>query len=650
VLFVDAVLAPETAFQVAACVAVLLLSELTTRPAGVRWWRALPLLRVFVVTGAALSALLLAFLALNGAVGDFIDYYLYFGPGHVESGAIPILPTNPGFYMQSMVVLGTAVVATLLFVALRYLHGYPVTPLQWTTLAAALLAGVYGEKALGRFDGGHVYQNLAVSVSLYILLVAGITGALDGAIRRGLARLTRDRPGRQRFALRTLAQPAACLLVVALVWQLNASAVELSPGRLHMYSAVPVTDPRIGYQYPDAVDAAVLDDIDRVLDTYAGDDGKVFDFTNSPGYFYYLADREPAIPFVHISMAVVERAQQEVIDQLEEAQPPVVVFDNTRFGIAAWDGPRAEVRHFEVAQYLLDNWTPVVAANGLLYLVRNDLLPEAGAPPELNEGEADTTDLYFSQPTCDWGYAANYLESEPRGERVELPVRQVDGFSVAANGWAYDAASDEPVDEVLVAVGDQVVGRMAPDAPRPDVAANLGLPEAERSGFAGTVVFEEPADAGPIQVFGVLDDGRAYPITPPADYEAPKRLVDGDETIRVGTDRVAGWLEALDGGPRRLGVVDVPADVDLSDYPLATFEADDTIGDTAFTLIDQLGTSDAYGINRNIRVGVLERAGDDIAVRVGSCLQWHGYDGKRLVISQEGGSPIERVVLSDVVD
>ena len=194
VLFVDAVLAPETAFQVAACVAVLLLSDLTTRPAGVRWWRALPLLRVFLVTGAVLGALLLAFLALEGAVDDFIDYYLYFGPGHVESGAIPILPTNPDFYMQSMVVLGTAVVATLVFVALRYLHGFPVTPLQWTTLAAALLAGVYGEKALGRFDGGHVLQNLAVSVSLYILLVAGVTGALDAAIRRGVARLTRNRP------------------------------------------------------------------------------------------------------------------------------------------------------------------------------------------------------------------------------------------------------------------------------------------------------------------------------------------------------------------------------------------------------------------------------------------------------------------------
>ena len=194
---------------------------------------------------------------------------------------------------------------------------------------------------------------------------------------------------------------------------------------------------------------------------------------------------------------------------------------------------------------------------------------------------------------------------------------------------------------------------MVPEGPRPDVAANLGLPDAERSGFSGTVVFEKPQEnTGPIQVYGVLDDGKAYPISPPADYEAPERLVDADAdaTIRVGTDRVAGWLEALDGGPRALGVVDVPAGVDLADYQLATFEADSTNGATAFTVFDQLGTTDAYGINHNIRVGVLPSAGEDIAVRVGSCLQWHGYEGPQLIISQEGGSPIKRVVLSDVVE
>ena len=121
-------------------------------------------------------------------------------------------------------------------------------------------------------------------------------------------------------------------------------------------------------------------------------------------------------------------------------------------------------------------------------------------------------------------------------------------------------------------------------------------------------MFEKPQeDTGPIQVYGLLDDGKAYPISPPADYEAPKRLVDADgATIRVGTDRVAGWLEALDGGPRALGVVDVPAGVDLADYQLATFERRQHDRDTPRSrCIDELGTTDAYGINHNIRVGVL---------------------------------------------
>jgi hypothetical protein len=103
-------------------------------------------------------------------------------------------------------------------------------------------------------------------------------------------------------------------------------------------------------------------------------------------------------------------------------------------------------------------------------------------------------------------------------------------------------------------------------------------------------------------------------------------------------------------GSRALGLVDVPADVDLRDYQLATFEAAGTIGDTAFTLVDQLGVRDAYGVNHNIRVGVLERAGADIAVRVGSCLQWHGFSGSQLVVIQEGGAPITRVVLTGVVE
>ena len=313
-----------------------------------------------------------------------------------------------------MFVLAVSVITTILYLAWSWLHRGPLTSLQWTTLAAALLGGLYGEKALGRFDFGHVMQNINVALPLYVLMGAGILRAAERELRR------RERPAWQWEPSRLVQPVAVALALVGLwlggQWSSVWRPVEQAPGRLQMVAPGPTALPSVGYMYPGGLDTVLLDDLDAVLDTYAGEDGKVFDFTNAPGYIYYLLGREPAVPFVHISMAAVERAQQAVVDDLAAAQPAVVVFDNTRFGIAAWDGPRAEVRHFEVSQYLLDHWTPVVAG-------RRTALPGPRRPagrcaqsrPTWRAASPDTTDLYFSQPTCNWGYSANYLESDPRG-------------------------------------------------------------------------------------------------------------------------------------------------------------------------------------------------------------------------------------------
>ena len=399
--------------------------------------------------------------------------------------------------------------------------------------------------------------------------------------------------------------------------------------------------------YPGAVDEALISDLGRVLDTYAGEDGEVFDFTNAPGYIHYLLGRDPATSFVHISMAAVELAQEDVVDQLAESRPPVVIFDNTRFGIASWDGPRSEVRHFEVAQYLLDHWTPVVAANGFLFLLRDDLVADAPAPPPLSV-DPDTTDLYDLPTDVRLRLHRQLRRVRSRGTAGGAPVRQEEAFAIQVNGWAYDQEADENVPEVVVAVGRDVVGHIAADTPRPDVAEVMGLPDAGTSGFSGSVLFKKPSD-GPLAVFGVVD-GKAYVITPPEGYQAPKSLADGDRTIPVGEGRTVGHLEALEGGPREVGVAEVPAGVELADYELATFEADGPVGNATFSLTDGFGLTSAFGVNRFLSVGVLPVADDDISVRVGSCLQWHGFKGDELVIGQEGGRPISRVVLSDVAE
>ncbi len=641
-LFVDAVLVPEAFLQVIACAVVLVLSDLATRPQGVRWWRSLRGTVTFVTTGAVLSLVWLGFLATRGAMLDFIGYYLYFGPGHNESGTLPVTGTPLSYWMW-MAGLACAVWTTLVFVAWRWLHVGPLTPLHWTTLAAALAAGAYGEKAWGRFDFGHVFQNIMVALPLYLLLGAGIIGAVDRWLRRRMG-------GSRRLApvARSGLQPVALAAVGLLVFVLGLSGLLHAPGRLLMTVPGPTTIPRVGYMEPGALDETLLDDLQAVMDTYAGPDGPVFDFTNSPGYIYYLLHRTPATPFVHISMAAVERAQRVVVEDLERSQPPVVVYDTTAFGIPAWDGPRAGVRHFMVGQYLLDHWTPVIAVRGTLFLIRNDLVAQAPPPPALSQAPV-TEDLYFSQPACEWGYSAAYLESEPEGPEVALDVDYRPGYTIQIVGWSYDVERDTAVDDVLVVSDDRVVGSVPPDGPRPDVAADLGLTGAEQSGFGGSLTFEAPRGS-PIYAYALLEDGTAAVITPPPGFVPPAFIEDGQRRIPVVAEaRNVGVLAALEGTPIVIGAVDVPPSVDLREFSLASFEADGPIGLSSLRLTDSLGLTNAPGVNRVITFSTLEST-QAISVRVGSCLQWHGFRGRHLYLTQDEGPPVRRVVLSHVRD
>ena len=675
-LFVGAVLVPEMSFQVIATFVVILLSDLVRRPRGRTWWAALPTARAFVATGLVLSTLLLVGLAVAGALSSFIDYYRYFGPGHFESGTIPVgFKTNDlldprdffdvdTFDRVAIVVIGASVVCTLFLVAWRWAHRRVLTPLHWCMLCASIMAGLYGEKALGRFDLGHVVQSLTVAMPLLVMWAALIVHTLECWIRPRPRRPPAAPALRRRAwswtsrvlswaarALSWLGQPVALAAIAVLVLSvphLQERAGE-TPGRTRL-SVDGARLPKIGYVDPTALNLDLLDDARKVLDTYAGPDGTVFDFTNSPGYFYFLLGRDMPTPFVAISLAVAELAQEGVIEDLEKSQPPVVVFDNTTFGLAAWDGPRPEVRHYRIAQYILDHWTPVLDAGGVLYLARNDLVTNEPPPPGIGVPVA-ASELYFYPPDCDWGYAADYVESPPSGRRVELPVRTEPGFRTEMVGWAYDTEADAPVSEVLVVSGDRVVGHLSTGGNRSDVAASLGLPGAASSGFAGSFVFTGDQEAG-VTLYAVVGDGKAYAITPPAGYLPPDRLRDGSRSVPVGrTGRLVGWADGLDGAPTSVGIVDVPADADLRDYELATFEADGPIGRAHVVLTDRLDVSGGpNGNNRRVIFGSLPVAGDALSVRVGSCLQWHGFAGHHLYLIQDDGRPIDEVVLSDVAD
>ncbi len=644
-LFAGAILVPEMSYQVIAVAAVLVLCDLTEREPGTSRWGALVRTRVFVVTGAALTAGWAIFLLSFGALADWLEYYLVFGPGHSATGTFELNHVYNWMYDETFFLNEIGVLLTVSACLAGLLARRRFTPRQWVLFSSAILAGTYAEKALARFDFSHIGQVLTASAPLWILLTIEVVDWADSRISVSVALVNRQ--PRRAVPLR---YPTAAALVVVMTFV--GPSVTLLPNTLTQVDAAPgnnrtlVPDQAnqpdlVGYSGPDGTDVAMLPELSELTDTLA-QGGLVYDFTNSPGYFTYLLQERLTSRFYTVALALTGVSQEMLLDDLKKAQPAVVVFDSSAYGMPMWDGPRNETRHFEISPYLLDGWTPVVLAYGFLFMVRNDLVASLPALPKL-AAPVQTTGLYFTSPACDWGHVPDYLRSDPTGEGVDLAVgafRPAQDISVS--GWVYDFEARQPAQRALLVAGDTVVTETRTWTDRPDVATGYNDPAASESGFAmSALTLEKGASA----VYAVFADGRAHPVTPVVE-PVPKRLrlLDG-KSIRVDPTPVGG-LNTSTVLDKRSAPVEVPPSVDLRDFGLATFTSGGaSVGDTTVRLTDT-GTSTG-SVSRDIAFSAVASTGSSVRIRVGACLQWHGF-GRQLLVTQDGGNPITRIRLSGV--
>ena len=298
-MFIEAVLVPEASFQVIGATVVLVGSDLVHRGEGVGRWRALVRTRVFVVTGAGCTVLLCGYLATQGALGAFVNYYLVFGPGHAESGALPIPDLASQIFINVFVVSVFFAGLTLWLGGIWWIRGRPLTSRHWVAFGVALTTALYAEKGLARFDDGHLLQVVTVATPLLAIWVALALSAVDDRVRE----LIRPEPGpsgrrvaevrARRFSLASVRQPVSIAVVAILLVTLPSvtETARAAPG--HNVSVVGGDRVAgIGWASEDAVDRSMLRDLRTVVDLYTKD-GPVFDFTNSPGYFYYLLGEDP---------------------------------------------------------------------------------------------------------------------------------------------------------------------------------------------------------------------------------------------------------------------------------------------------------------------------------------------------------------------
>jgi hypothetical protein len=97
-------------------------------------------------------------------------------------------------------------------------------------------------------------------------------------------------------------------------------------------------------------------------------------------------------------MAIPPLAQTDLIAELEEEKPNLVVYDG-RHGLNGWDGVPNSVRHHEVSRYLLTHYVPFARVEGELFMKRKQVGLRAAA---------------LSGPECDWGSVPAFW-SKPLG-------------------------------------------------------------------------------------------------------------------------------------------------------------------------------------------------------------------------------------------
>ena len=400
---------------------------------------------------------------------------------------------------------------------------------------------------------------------------------------------------------------------------------------------------RVGYAVPGAIDAGMVLDISQITSKYLGPKDTVFDFSNSPGLYYYLLRLHPATRYYHVSMAIRQRTQADVISELARRRPKLVVYASSSFGLFAWDGIGNPVRHYDVSQYLLEHYRPLLVSHGYLLMARDGsrLPPLASVVTGLSE-QPVTDHLYLKAPACAWGDTPNFLTTGPSqaSQARPLVLRSPSGKAgvLTLGGWAADHVAGKPAAEVVAAVGTLVVARIPVSGDRPDVATYFKQPGLRHSGFSAVIRLRPEWIAG-LHLYGITRGGTATELAfgPGASWRpgpgtAATLTLPGGRSLEVVPDAVRSSVDAatLVGGPKPplpfgySGLIQFDSPAHPERYHWLEIETRTPLHATRFALSDR-GTLGAE--TNSITFSTLGRGPRTVRVQIGACSQWRDYTG-----------------------
>jgi len=614
-LFAQVVVTPEAISAAPMYMLVIVLFELTyrdrTRRIVENFRRSLLTLASAGVLGLGWSVFLLAF----GALDDFVFSYQAFVPGHQLTGGVPLgtylavlSPGNVGEHYEEFAILTPVVLilAAFLYFVARIRQRRPLFTQDWVMLAAVAFVLTYYAKFLSRTD--HVYHSFAMAAPGLLYAIYRVITLAE----RRLAGAARTSGGAWFPARHVITLPVLLVLLASAPVALDDAVRSVQHHFAPDVSEEPELD-ALGYARKGENDLTMFREVSRALESQIEPGDTIFDFSNTPGLFHYLLDVPASNRYYHVSIAIRQRTQTDLIRLLEARQPKVVVFSSAGVGgsPSVWDKIANQVRHYDVSEYLLDHYVPVLESNSFVFMRRRE------------GGVTAVPELYFRTSACDWGFTPSFLSPapSPMAGALDVPFQALDP-ALRIRGWAVDVEARKPAKEVVATRDGKVVARVLPDQRRPDVAFQLNHAGYRDSGFGIVLAIrnESDRDLGRIRLFVVMRSGdrKELFVTPGVETEQSDSidLVDGRGAL---ASEPRGAVEAA--GVEKPLALRLPAEAGT--YRWLELNTGETVREASFELSDRLDES-PFG-QRIIAFKTLARDETSTRIRVGACSQWRGY-------------------------
>jgi hypothetical protein len=402
-LVADAVLVPEAGFVLIACAAALLAHD-CYRAA----WAACCLRRSFNTTiwcvagGATGLILLIAVLARAGAVASFVSYYATFIPSHELEGATPLYPMVLPFAYWVLAPAG-GILLGVLILGVKIWRRTVLQTIDFVMLAGMLIAVLVYQKFTARADPIHSVEVYGLCIPLLVIEVWQLVSLSEAALARAARKVWRPLARIRLVALAVLA-----VTTVATIGAWEALPVHATT-QFNVKADAEPWSKSVGYASKD--DQTKYTDMRVFLGAYLHPGEPIFDFSNEPGLLYYELPYRPAGRYYLIADAILQSVQDDLVRGLSHVRPRfVVIQDSTSFALPGWDYISNTVRHYDVAQFLFDNYRPFANVDGaLIYVEKSLTLADPTSVSSRLSQRVTTANIPFQAIACDWGYAPAYL-------------------------------------------------------------------------------------------------------------------------------------------------------------------------------------------------------------------------------------------------